>query len=1039
MDKRFIENPDFPIREVNEKSEKEKGPARPPYWEMVFWWTRKPLIGARAIIAASLLPYDIDPDRFKRAVGLYEKTPHRVNPKIPQDWGKYFNGKKLLDPFAGFGSIPLEGLRIGLDVTAVELLPTAYVFLKAVLDYPKKFGKSLVRDVEKWGNWITEQLKNDPEIKELYDDDVAVYIGTWEVKCPHCEKWTPVIGNYWLARVKDNKGYKRLAYMKPKRTGEGIEIKVIDLNEIVGDVSKAKVEGNKIIIEGKVERVKDAIQRGILDEKDVKFEGNKVIFEVPTANIEARKSQVKCLQCGNWIKYVDEEGRHYLDKKGVKRELEFYVKWALKKYHEGDERFARQRLLVKVKVDGRDLVFEPCSEEDNAKLEKAKEKVKKLLEEKDPDVPREPIPPYGSIGGGLRFMPYGYGMNKWYKLFNPRQLLTLIKIVHLIREVGKRVEEEKLNEGWDKEKAFEYAEAIATYLGIALLKYADYSSVVAGWNQSLIMGHSLSMRGIAMVWNFFEVFPFTKWTGSWMQGVSYTLPKALEYLTSALAPSGQKTLTDFTKSPSVNVLQGDATSLNLGEKFDVIVTDPPYADDVAYTELSDFYYVWLKRALSDVENNQLVPRFHANAFFKKIGAKYKEIEVQWKDFAKKEISAQAGRFYNPDKSNHYGLAERHFENLFARAFISMRNHLKDDGILVTYYAHTSLDAWANLLEAGWQRAKLQITKALPLTTESATSIVSRGKLSLDTSIVAVWHKTEQKGKVSITSLSPLINEKAEKAAEELRRHGYHGLDLLYGVMAAVLEEVTKYEGVYSMKGKLSVKELLEEHVYPATIRGIVSAVSKAVAGVPTVSSKYGLFYTAYKILFGDSKISANDSILLKFATGANPEELVKLNILKQPSRDKKEFVLYSPDVLIDEKKVKKGELPKEIELRRFLLDRGIDPTNPEVNNSVDALHLLEYYAYALPKSAFEEKLEKLMQKYSAEVEEAINIARLINAYYSEAYKLKKAIPGKGVEATDRKALTRSERELEEFFRKEGFIELILTRRLIEILRGGVLA
>lgn len=92
--------------------------------------------------------------------------------------------------------------------------------------------------------------------------------------------------------------------------------------------------------------------------------------------------------------------------------------------------------------------------------------------------------------------------------------------------------------------------------------------------------------------------------------------RALQYLTSALS-SSQKTLADFTGN-SIKVLQGDATSLNLGEKFDVIVTDPPYADDVPYTELSDFYYVWLKRALSDVENGKLVPRFHREAFFKRI-------------------------------------------------------------------------------------------------------------------------------------------------------------------------------------------------------------------------------------------------------------------------------------------------------------------------------------------------------------------------------------------------------------------------------------
>jgi len=391
MERRFIESPRFPVWEVNEKSLKEKGPARPPYWEMVFYWTRKPLIGARAVIAGALLPEDIDENRFKTLIGLHERTPHRVNPRIPAEWEEYFRGKKLLDPFAGFGSIPLEGLRLGLDVTAVELLPTTYVFLKAVLDYPKKFGKPLVKDVERWGNWITEQLRNDPEIRELYDDDVAVYIGTWEIKCPHCGRWTPAIGNYWLARVKDSRGYKRLAYMKPERRGDEVEIRVIDLNEILGDVSKAKVDtkSGEITFEGEgyVEKVREAIGAGKLREDDVRIEGNKVVFKVPSANIEARKSQLTCLACGNIIKYADEEGRHYTER--VKGNNEFYVKFALKKYHEGDERFARQRLLVKVKVKDRDLIFEPATREDNERLWKAKEKVRELLERKDPDVPAE--------------------------------------------------------------------------------------------------------------------------------------------------------------------------------------------------------------------------------------------------------------------------------------------------------------------------------------------------------------------------------------------------------------------------------------------------------------------------------------------------------------------------------------------------------------------------------------------------------------------------------------------------------------------------
>ena len=423
MSMRFIENPDFPIQKLTEKSEKEKGPGRPAYWEMVFWWTRKPLIGARGVIAGSLLPYNIDVERFKTAIALDEKTPHRVNPRIPPEWEKYFRGKKLLDPFAGFGSIPLEGVRLGLDVTAVELLPTAYVFLKTVLDYPKKFGEQLVKDVEKWGNWITEQLKNDPEIRELYDEDIAVYIGTWEVKCPHSDHWTPIVGNWWLARVKDSKGkYQRLAYMRSKKNGDKIEIEVVDLNEIVGDVSKAKVDtkAGRIIFEDEkiAEKIKQMIESGELEKDIVKIEGNKVTFEVPRPNIEARRSQITCLYCGNLIKYVDEEGNHYLakPKTGNKNDFDFYVKWALRRYHEGDERFARQRLLVKVKADGRDLIFEPATDKDNEKLWKAKDKVKELLERKDPDVPTESLPLYDNRNVWI----VSWGFFQWMHMFNPR-------------------------------------------------------------------------------------------------------------------------------------------------------------------------------------------------------------------------------------------------------------------------------------------------------------------------------------------------------------------------------------------------------------------------------------------------------------------------------------------------------------------------------------------------------------------------------------------------------------------------------------------
>lgn len=333
-----------------------------------------------------------------------------------------------------------------------------------------------------------------------------------------------------------------------------------------------------------------------------------------------------------------------------------------------------------------------------------------------------------------------------------------------------------------------------------------------------------------------------------------------------------------------------------------------------------------------------------------------------------------------DEENKKEKAVQHFENLFSQAFVAMREHLKDDGILVTYYAHTDPESWANLIEAGWRRAKLQITRAIPVNTESETSIVSRGKLSLDTSIVAVWRKLPGERKpVQLSTLKREMEEKAKASAKEFIKYGYNGLDLLYGVMAAVLEDVTKYSEVLSPKGPLSTKGgVLNDHVYPATIRGgIIEAIAE-VEGGKTVNSHEGVFYTAYKVLFGNRTLSANDIILLNLATFTRPEELKKAGVLKETgSKSKKEFTLYGVDTL-----GKKALDPKEFQ--KFLYAKGLNPLEPEPRNSIDVLQLLEYYAL-LGRSKVEEEIERLRKRWAVEVEEALTMAKLISDYYAAVY------------------------------------------------------
>jgi len=568
MTVRFVESDKFPIDSVNRASEKEKsGGGRPDYWEMVFWWTRKPLASARALIAGALLPAEtISKSEFERRLRLDQPVPHRKNPELGDWWEQYFKGKSLLDPFAGFGSIPLEAMRLGLSrVVAVELIPVAYVFLKAVLEYPARYGKKLVEDVRRWGNWITEQLKKDSLIRELYDDDVAVYIGTWEIKCPHCGKWTPLVGNWWLARVyrteKGKRRYVAVSFMRPVIRGDKVDIEVIDVIKAkkAAILPEVSIQGNKIIVKTDKNNTRE--------------------YEVPNPNISTRKETATCLHCRNDIRFVDPEtGRHYIEKAkapaSVRKRLIWYVKYALTRYNQGDEEFARLRLLVKVKKVGSELVFESCTEEDQEKLRKAKEEFEKLLASGDPDIPTEPISPYSS-----RYLfPILYGMTEWYKLFNPRQLLVLTKIVKLIREVGKRVGERE-----------DCAEAITTFLAIMLCKRAQANSLVNYWLPTMWskakIAPTLAARGISMQWNWVEVNPVLDFPMSWIGCVKLII-NSLSYLLSSLSKG----------SRSITVLFDDATTLNKLSpdcRFDIVITDPPYYDDVPYTELSDFYYVWL--------------------------------------------------------------------------------------------------------------------------------------------------------------------------------------------------------------------------------------------------------------------------------------------------------------------------------------------------------------------------------------------------------------------------------------------------------------
>jgi len=964
--RRFIETNNFPAALVSRASAKEKqGGGRPDYWEMVFWWTRKPLTSARAVIAASLLPSDTDPSQFTKNLRLNEKVPHRYNPIISNTWKEYFKNKSLLDPFAGFGSIPLEASRLGLSTTAVELLPTAYIFLKDVIEFPQSYGRQLLVDTERWGTWVLEQLKKDSVIGKLYDDDAAALIGSWEVRCPHCSEWTLMVGNWWLARVRKTDGnYVRLVWFEVTKNQQGKQIvSVRDLNKELGSLDKVTVSENTI----------NAPTQS---------------YKIPGANINPRSEQARCLSCGATIRYIDPQTeKHYLESKklpaDVSGRLKWYVKFALEKFYEGDSSLARQRFLIKVRPFNKDLRFEPCSEADQEKLVIARQYLDQMIERNDPDIPTEPISPYS-----VRYLfPILYGMSRWYHLFNPRQLLSLTTIVKLIREAGKKIFAQQVGKGIPEAKARSYSEAVISYLAIAFCKHVDYNSVVTQWLAAtglgnvriLCPGHTLAMRGISMQWNWVDMSPWADMTGSWPRTLS-GVRAGLEYLISALDKrenglSPKPETSNQVNSRSVNL--GDATTLRnvSNAKFDLIVTDPPYYDDVPYTELSDFFFVWLKRALSDLKANKLSPRYAPEAFFKLIGNEMIEIRTQWEEFAFREVSVNPPRF-GPNATFKEGV--KYFQDLLDASFQAMESSLADQGLLVTYYAHTDPDAWKALLRSGWEISGLTVSNAIPITTESAQSVTKRGKRSLDTSIVVVWRRG-----ASGSILAPRLFDEMIKASkartQSLIEMDVHGRDLFVGSLTASLSEATRYREIVEMK-KLETSELMDKYVLRASLHGLTSAISQRAQVEEGVRSNEGMLYLVVKFLYSGSqkKIVTSDDArvfslgagidlshainsLKMFRAGAGDEEGEGSSLAKRTS-----LVLLEPSAK-DRLKVKD------------LLDyRGVDPENPTLRSSIDALHLLEYFALTYSKDEFLGKVGELKNHYLSEVDEALSLARVIS-------------------------------------------------------------
>ncbi len=192
-------------------------------------------------------------------------------------------------------------------------------------------------------------------------------------------------------------------------------------------------------------------------------------------------------------------------------------------------------------------------------------------------VPDEPLPPQGTLGFRVQL----YGMEQWGALFTPRQLLALTRLIAIVKEAG-------INLSNEHDKDFE--KAVQTCLGLAVNRIIDRTSSLCTWRPQADqekVEHVFTRQTLSMTWDFAEGNLLSSGTAGWSD--AYEAPAMLiEALSEINLPSG----TSIQASATAHHLSNDAAN--------AFITDPPYYDAVPYADLSDFFYVWLKRSIGNL-------------------------------------------------------------------------------------------------------------------------------------------------------------------------------------------------------------------------------------------------------------------------------------------------------------------------------------------------------------------------------------------------------------------------------------------------------
>ncbi len=726
----------LPIAELSVESQRERGAssALPPLYFLHVWWARRPLTASRAAVLGSLLP------------AWSEDWPRHLLDRFPleKEYREWF--KELLgirgDPVADRKRI-LEAKEKGIRLKRAYEGPRAFTLapdgeqldtFKQLLrhrwgtDSPTvldptagggsipfesiRFGlPTLANELNPVASFVLEGTLNLPA---RFGPDLAEDVAKW--------------GEIWANRVKG-----RLEKHFPRHQGESIHAYLFARTVACPETGKpVPLSPNWWLRKGRNQAAVRLVAQSNMSECRFKIaEGNHIDFDPNLGTVKrgvGRSPWTGATIPGDYIKAEAQAGR-----------------------------MGSQIYAIAAKK-GRKLTFRLPQQTDLKALTAAGKELDRVINRwlLDGVVPNEGFP---EVASDMR--PHYYGMSEWKGFFSPRQLLTMGVAVEELRRLQGEME---------KQLECHHAEAVGAYLATAVDKMADYCSLLCPWDPTYRkVAHVFSQHNYAFVWSYGE-----------FDGAHNLLPWAVNQIVNAyrgiaklLEPSRQVLFADRPERAAdlVEVHNRDAADLPLADRsMQAVVMDPPYYDNVQYAELSDFFYVWLKRTAG-----HLYPDLFATELTEKAT----------------EAVANPARFTALNKKNARRLAQADYQAKMTRIFAEAHRVLSDDGVLTVMFNHKKTEAWdtlgRSLIESGFR-----IESSWPVHTESEHSLHQAKKAaSASTILLACRKRTGQGEPAWWDDLAPQVRRAARESAEQFRAEGVEGVDLYIASFGPALSVISQ--------------------------------------------------------------------------------------------------------------------------------------------------------------------------------------------------------------------------------------------------------